>query len=565
MDHPPTERLGRRGAVASPDQLATQAGMEALRSGGSAADAAIAANAVLAVTFQHQCGLGGDLMALVRTSDGLVVGVESAGPAGTFAVPRRPAAGRHTRLSPSDPSVVTLPGCLDGWILLHEHFGRLEWSRLFDDAEELASGGFALSRQLADDLALLGDDSLVHEWLVGEPPRTTADSTAQFVAGMEVRSPMLAETLHQLAEAPRRSPLFSGPAGRSLLDMEGSPFAPSDLDQPVARIVPPVNLRALGAELFTLPPVSQGYLTLASCSLLDRLGLASRSPDDPEALSLALESWILLGQDRARRLSDGFSARSALEPAYLDLLAEELRAAPDLASLLASAERHRASWPAPAPTSGQDTIAIVAADASGSVAVVVQSLGSRFGARRRWPGTGILLHSRGMGFSADPTHPAFLAPGRRPPHTLSPTLAVLPPPSREAAPEWIALGTMGADSQPQILTQLLWRLLGTPSPSSPSEALFAGRASVAPAEEPPHPASSGFWTWEAAGLAVDLEADGGVPSPRAERLLARGHRVHHFPGSSPRFGHAQVVARRHGGTLEAASDPRSPAGAALAW
>jgi gamma-glutamyltranspeptidase/glutathione hydrolase len=102
MEHLASERLGRHGAVASPDQLATQAGMAALAAGGSAVDAAIAGNAVLAVTFQNQCGLGGDLMAIVRTGNGEVVGLESAGPAGSMVHPRPVGAGRYRRLAPNE-------------------------------------------------------------------------------------------------------------------------------------------------------------------------------------------------------------------------------------------------------------------------------------------------------------------------------------------------------------------------------------------------------------------------------------------------------------------------------
>lgn len=561
MEHLATERLGRRGAVASPDQLATQAGVAALSAGGSAVDAAIAANAVLAVTFQHQCGLGGDLMALVRTADGEMVGIESAGPAGSMAHPFLGPAGRHRRLPPNDPSAVTLPGCLDGWLLLHERFGRLPWSALFDTALGLAREGFALTTQLASDLATLDDRHLVDGWLVPCGPAPSDPGPPAPAAAFY--APHLADTLALVASAADRSALFSGNAADALLGLEHSPFSAADLDRQVARLVTPLSLHALGATLFTLPPVSQGYLTLAAAALLERLGLDASTPDDPDALARAVESWILLGHDRARRLGDGVEPSILLEPSHLDRLADDVRHAASLEELLAAAERRTPSRPAPAPTTGEDTIAIVAADADGGAVVLVQSLGSRFGARRPWPGTGILLHSRGMGFSTDPTHPAYLAPGRRPPHTLSPTFALL-----EGAPDpgelhWVALGTMGADSQPQVITQLLWRLLGGQHGSTrPTEALVAPRATVAPGTDPPHPASNGFWTWEAEGLAVDVEV-GDPTDGRDASLLARGHQVRRYGTGADRFGHAQVVARLGNGTLDAASDPRSPAGAAL--
>lgn len=562
MEHLASERLGRHGAVASPDQLATQAGMAALAAGGSAVDAAIAGNAVLAVTFQHQCGLGGDLMAIVRTGNGEVVGLESAGPAGSMVHPRPVSAGRYRRLAPNDPSAVTLPGCLDGWLLLHERFGRLPWSALFDEAIRLATEGFALTTQLASDLTTLDDWHLVDAWLARSDPSTSSPGTP--IPGTGLRAPRLAETLAQVAEAPDRSALFAGNPADALLSMEGSPFAGPDLERPVARSVAPISLRALGAELFTLPPVSQGYLTLAQSALLDRLELGASTPDDPRALALAVESWILLGQDRARRLGDGVEASTLLEPSHLDRVADEVRRARSLKDLLATAERRTPSEPPPLPSTGEDTIAIVAADADGGAAVLVQSLGSRFGARRAWPGTGILLHSRGMGFSVDPGHPAHLAPGRRPPHTLSPTFAALDGAREPGELTWVALGTMGADSQPQILTQLLWRLLGGDKDAAvrPGAALAAPRATVAPSMDPPHPARNGFWTWEADALAVDVEVED-ASSPRADHLVERGHQVRRYRIGADRFGHAQVVARLHTGSLDAASDPRSPAGAAL--
>jgi gamma-glutamyltranspeptidase/glutathione hydrolase len=205
------------------------------------------------------------------------------------------------------------------------------------------------------------------------------------------------------------------------------------------------------------------------------------------------------------------------------------------------------------PTGAGDTTYLCAVDGERSGVSLIQSNAGGFGSGLGEPSTGINLQNRGLGFSLELGHPAEYGPGRRPPSTLLPVVATGPDGALLAT-----LGTMGGDAQPQIVLQLLARLLRGGEP--PGEAVAAGRFALAPSA----PESDGFSTWVDGGR-VAVELEGHAPAGWAAGLAQRGHDVRVAPAFDSRFGHAQAIVVRPDGTLDAAADPRPRAGGAVGW
>ena len=245
---PATVVTARVAAAASADQLATQAAMASFQRGGNAADAAIAANAVLAVTAPHLCGIGGDLFALVH--DGRDVhALNASGRAGSGV---DPSALRAEGLSAiplrHHPSAVTIPGCVDGWMALHSRFGSLPLGEVLDDAISLAGDGFPASPLLVGSLAMLDDVSRAN--LVELAMQAT-------VTDAIVTRPGIARTLGAVA-AGGRAALYQGEFGEGLGRVTGGIITDDDLAATQADWQAPLSTQAFGVTLHTVAPNSQG-------------------------------------------------------------------------------------------------------------------------------------------------------------------------------------------------------------------------------------------------------------------------------------------------------------------
>lgn len=506
-------RYARSGMVCSVDHLASSAGIVMLDRGGSAADAAIATNAVLAVTAPHMCGLGGDLFALVH--DGSVTALNSSGRAGSGADPDRLRAEGAERMPHlRDIRSVPVPGCVDGWLALHERYGRLPLAELFEPAIRLASGGFAVSPLLAPGAAIVA----------AEPGG--GDFAGVSKAGDIMRRPGVARMLAAIA-ASGRDGFYLGEFGQGLVELGAGEYAEADLAKQGADWVQPLSVRAFGHDVWTIPPNSQGYLLLLSLAVLDGLELPA-SPKHAAWAHLLAEAARVAGYDRLAVLHE--NAADLLSPAEV-----ELRRA-----LIDPATRLRVSHPA----AEGDTTYLCAVDGDGMGVSLIQSNASGFGSLLFEPRTGINLHNRGIGFSLVPGHPAEYGTGRRPPHTLAPALI-----TRQDGSLRSVVGTMGGDAQPQILLQVITRLLKYGQ--APGEAVSAPRWRLGTG-------GSGFDTWYAPDETV-VEVEEGTTW--ADGLAALGHPVAAKPyGSS--FGHAHLIDVLPGGVLAGAADPRSVIGAA---
>ena len=307
---------------------------------------------------------------------------------------------------------VQVPGAVDGWLALHEVYGRLPLDEVLAPAIELAEEGFAASIILA--LA----SHLVHT-LRG--PANCAPTGRSRSASACACPASPARCVPSRRRAATR--FYDGEFGRGLLALGAGHFDEADFATPLAQWCPPLHLAAWGHDLWTVPPPSQGYLTLAGAAVAERLGLGA-DPDDPAWAHLLVEAWRAVGHDRPDVLFDGADGAALLAPERLAAAAARISAAgaapPDVGPGRGTV------GPAVARLGDGDTTHLCAIDADGLGVSLTQSNALDFGSHLVEPATGIFLHNRGVGFSLLEGHPAEVGPGRRPPHTLSPMLATAP-------------------------------------------------------------------------------------------------------------------------------------------
>lgn len=513
---------GRRFAIATPVTAASQAGLEVVRAGGTAVDAAIAANAVLTVAYPHMCAIGGDLLALVATPAGSVHAINGSG-----AAARRidvEAIQRSGAMPITGPLTISVPGTLHGWSTLSRIGGRLGLGPGLAPAVALAREGAEVTASLARNLASHAD-------VVGADPGLRgvlfADGRPLGV-GQTFRQPALAETLDALA-SDGVDPFYGGPLGRRFaegLARLGSPLRLDDLASHRTEVTDPLAGGFRGSEVLTLPPNSQGILLLEMLSALEPL--VERLDAAGEDAPLIAEVMRIVSLDRDRWLADP-RVRPVPVEALLD--PERLRRIGERAvRRIASGERPSED----AEPLRSDTIALAAADADGWRVVIIQSIFHSFGSGILEPGTGILCHNRGAHFSLDPRAPNVLAGGKRPVHTLMPVMV-----RRDGRVTHVS-GTMGGTAQPQIQAEILGRVLDVGM--SPESALHEPR-------------------WVVGGLELGTRGDTVNIESRLADLVpcfaAHGMPTHLLEAWDEEVGHAQLIAIGDDGELAVATDPRA--------
>ena len=398
-----------------------------------------------------------------------------------------------------DVRAATVPGCVDGWVALHERFGRLALADVLEPARRLAADGFAASPQLVGAAADLPDE---HELRALDRPGTV------------VRRPGIAAALAAIASQGRKG-FYEGAFGAGLLALGAGEFSAADLERPGADWVAPLGLQIWGRQGWTVPPNSQGYLTLAGAWIAE--GLELYEPADARWAHALIEAAAAARRDRDVLLHDGADG-----PALL--------ARSRLADQRARVDPAHASDPVRLRGDG-GTVGLAAVDPDGMGVALIQSNAAVWGTGLFVEG--IALHNRGAAFSLREGDLAEYGPGRRPPHTLSPLLVCRPDGSLHTV-----LATMGGQAQPQILLQLLARRLK--AGEAPAVALAAGR-----------------WTLDGDAVAIEAHA----PSDWFVGLPARGHRLRPRPSWDDDFGHAHMIAVEDD-HLAGAADPRTGSGSA---
>jgi gamma-glutamyltranspeptidase/glutathione hydrolase len=504
-----------QGVVCSVDPLVSGIGRDVLASGGNAVDAAIAAGAALTVVAPHLCGLGGDLFALVHVpGEATPAYLNASGRAGSGADPAGLRAEGH-RVMPfrNDVRSTTVPGCVDGWFAMHERYGTRPMSELLAPAIALASGGWPAT-------AMLAAAGTVVEGVEG------AEDLAGLEAGVTVKRERTAAAL-RAAAAGGRDGFYLGDFGQGLIELGKGLFSEADLAASQADWEEPLSVEAFGHRVWAAAPNSQGYLMLLALAIADRLELPT-DPSDPLWAHYLVEASRQAGYDRPERLFEGADVS--------DLLASAAERAARI-----SPER-KADVPVRQAAGGTTYMAVL--DGFGMGVSYIQSNAAGFGTWLFEPRTGIGLQNRGTGFNLEPGHPAEFGPAKRPPHTLVPALV-----TRNDGSLRLVAGTMGGDSQPQIVAQLIARVLH-------------GGESVRAAVRAPrwrlHPGETGFGTWTGE-YDIDVELEVGAPEAWSAGLGERGHvAVSAAAGSG--FGHAHLIEIDGDGRAEGAADPRAETG-----
>lgn len=497
--------------IVSPDARASAAGREVLAAGGSAADAVIAAAAVLCVVAPHMVTIGGDSWTLAG-HDGDVVAVNGTGRAPTGLSADLLRGLGHTAMPGSGVHSISVPGLPSAWAELHARYGRVPFAELLAPAIELARDGARVAPSLSRDLAQYAER-------IGADPGARAllfhPDGSPLREGDTLVQPALARSLEALA-GDGVAALYGGELGAAYaagLAELGGTMTREDLARHRADVVPPLAGGRRGHEVLTAPPNSQGFALLKILALADELGLTD--PLDPDQTVTFARIVELAGAQRDARSADPDAVEvdvaAVLDPEVVRRDAGELTAA---------------AGNAPAPRLDGDTIGIAAVDGDGLWISSLQSVAGTFGSLVLEPTTGILGHNRAGGFSLDPDRPDFLVGGRRPPHTLMPCLV------RRDGRLVTTVATMGGKSQPWIVAQLLARL---DRGDTAEQALDAPR-----------------FVLHNGAVLVEQAAPGPV-----RKALIKSFGAEVITGLDNRFGHAHLIRRLGDGALDAATDGRA--------
>ncbi len=562
-----SEVFAQHGIAATSQPLATQIAIDILKQGGSAVDAAIAANAALGLMEPTGCGIGGDLFAIVWDAKTQQLhGLNASG--------RSPAALHyedlvnkgHQKMPDFGPLPVTVPGCVDGWYELHGKFGKLPMPTLLAPAIRYAREGFPVSEVIA------------HYWSFGVRLARYPGFGKTFLPngraprkGEIFRNPLLANTLEAIAEGGRDAFYRGALADRmeEFCKLHGCFLRKQDLMNHKSEWVVPLSVNYRGYDVWELPPNGQGIAALQMLNILEGFDLAAMGHNSPAYLHHLVEAKKLAFEDRARFYADPDFAEipidMLLSKDYAELRRKFLR--PNRAAreyphgdpamrrtgrvMPRGADPDRATPPevdrwiaqADARLRRGDTIYLTVADEAGNMVSLIQSNYRGFGSGLCPRGLGFCFQDRGALFTLEEGHPNVYAPNKRPFHTIIPAFV-----TKDGKP-WLSFGVMGGDMQPQGHVQIICNLIDFGM--NLQEAGDAPRFHHAGSSEP-----TGSTMKDGGTLALES----GI-GPQAQRdLAAMGHVVVQRTGP---FGGYQAIQRDpQTGVYAAASESRKDGHAA---
>ena len=483
--------ISKQGIVATSQTLASEAGAQVLARGGSAVDAAIAANAVMGVVEPMSNGIGGDLFAIYwDAKTGTLTGINASGWAPKALTLDYFKGKGLTKMPQSGIHSVTVPGCVDGWAKLHKRFGRLPWADIFRPAIYYASHGFPVTE-------------LIHGYWKGSVKKLSLDENgarvylvggAEPAIGEVFRNPQLAGALELLAKHGEAA-FYRGPIGEALLKTSGKAgglMSAEDLAEFSAEWVTPISTTYRGWSVYELPPNGQGIATLEMLNIMERFPLADFGFLSAQAFHAKIEAQKLAYQDLKRFVAD---PRFAKVP-VAGLLSKDY--AGERAALIDPNRARCEVTPGNPPRTGGDTIYLSVVDKDGNIVSLIQSLYAGFGSAVFVDGMGFHLQNRGGLFELDPQHPNALAPRKRPFHTIIPGFM-------EKGSVRIGFGIMGGFNQAQAHAQFV------------SNVVDHGMNLQAALEAPrfTKPTFGG----------CDLQIEGRVPPPVLHNLTRKGHKL----------------------------------------
>ncbi|MEL6366836.1 MAG: gamma-glutamyltransferase [Pseudomonadota bacterium] len=533
-----SEVIAPHGMAATSQPLATQIALDVLKAGGSAVDAAIAANAALGLMEPTGCGIGGDLFAIVWDA-------ETESLSGLNASGRAPRSLTLEQLKsdldaldvdsipPRGPLPVSVPGAVDGWFELHQRYGKLPMSEVLAPAIRYAREGFPVSELIA---FYWERNARVLSQYPGFSETFMPDGKTP-AKGQMFRNPRLASTYSAIAEGGRDA-FYSGPIAQTIADYvqeQGGYLSVADLEQHTSDWVTPVSTTYRGVEVFELPPNGQGIAALQILNILEGFDIASMGYGSEQYVHTFVEAKKLAFEDRAR-----FYADMDFVDVPVDWLISKEYAAQRRRLI---GEKASTELPAgDAPMDG-DTVYLTVADADGNMVSLIQSNYRGMGSGMTPGNLGFILQDRGELFSLDPTHANVFEPGKRPFHTIIPAFAM-----KDGKP-LMSFGLMGGGMQPQGHAQIIVNMVDFGM--NLQEAGDAARLRHDGSSEP---------TGERMSEGGTVHVESGISVQTQEALEARGHKVR--AGAGGYGGYQAILFDDEEGVYYGASESRKDGHAA---
>jgi len=441
-----SEVIAPAAMAATSQPLATQAALEILRAGGSATDAAIAANALLGLVEPTGCGLGGDLFAIIwDPRDQKLHGLNGSGRSPRNLSTQELAGLGLDFLPAHGPLPITVPGCVDGWCELSARFGKLPLAEVLAPAIRYAREGAPISELIA------------HYWQGGGARLAQQPGFSEVflpggkapAKGERFRNPSLADTLERIGSE-GRDWFYNGPAAAEIVRFVaecGGWLCAEDFSDHHSEWIAPISTTYRGVELWELPPNTQGLAALQILNLLENESFEPADFGSPRHLHAFIEAKKIAFEDRARHYADLDFYEAPLER----LLSKEY--ANERWQHFDPSRSQRAETIANPHVNEGDTVYLATADSSGQMVSWIQSNYRGFGSGVTVPSLGFGLQDRGQLFDLRPGRPNSYAPAKRPFHTIIPAFL-----TRDGAP-WAAFGVMGGDTQPQAHAQVVMNLV----------------------------------------------------------------------------------------------------------
>lgn len=515
--------MGQNGMVSAGHHLACQAGVNALREGGNAVDAALAAAFVMAIVKPEASGPGGDLFALVfMKKTGKVEAINSSGPAPAKATIDYFRQRGLNAVPQSGPLSIAVPGAVDGWLELHKKYGTKELTFLTRDAVRVAREGFPIAQEFVEQINEFSPEFPAVDRVYRQPFGTPKPGNILVQKG-------LADVLEKIARQGRDG-FYSGEVADKIcatIKAEGGVLALEDLQPVVAQWKEALSSTYRDTVVYEQPPVSQGFMVLEMLNIVEAWPFHEGKMSQAEMLHYQIAAKKLAFEDRIQYLDD---------PAFGDP-----KIIPQLISKAHAAERRKLTEEIlrkrsqPAANQSSDTTYLCAADRDGNAISFIQSVFAPFGSRVIAGNTGVIMNNRLCSFGLDASKANALNPGKRPAHTLN-TYMVL----RNGRVLMVG-GSPGADEQPQTNFQIIHDIVDLQM--DPQSAVEAPRWSHMPGTPPRHQ------------LPESLRLEEGYAAATVEELRRRGHPVTIVDRWS--FGSAKIIVRdEENGCWMGGADPR---------
>jgi gamma-glutamyltranspeptidase/glutathione hydrolase len=523
-----SESVAANGMVCASHPLAAQVGLDVLKNGGNAVDAAIAASAAMGLMEPMSCGIGGDLFAIVYDAKTKkLYGLNANGPAPKKATLDLFKQKKLDAIPERGPLSWSVPGCVEGWDQLRSKFGTRSFKELLTPVIRYAEDGVPVPEVIAgywkgSEKLLAADDGLKGTFLPGgHPPK----------AGEVFKNPELAGSYKRIADKGRDG-FYAGETADAILKLseaKGGLFTAEDLADFHAEWVDPVSTTYRGYDVWELPPPGQGIAALQMLNLLEPHDLTKMGPTSPDYWHLLVEAKKLAYADRAKYYTDPkFAAvptKTLISKGY----------AAERAKLLDPKKAGVGVAAGDAKLGKADTIYLCVVDKDRNCVSLIQSNYMGFGSGLAAPGTGFGLQNRGCLFALDETHANKLEGGKRPFHTIIPAMV-----TKDGKPSFV-YGVMGGDMQPQGHVQVLVNLLdfGMNVQAAGDAARVEHVGSATPTGKP---------ETEKGGT---IQAEPGIPDAVVKELEARGHVVKRVKVNGGGFQGIRIDPKTgvlHGGT-----------------